>query len=1458
MKKKLSLLLALMLLMTSLFMASPKTIHAAELTDAQKIEQELSNVVVPQKAIIDFPVVENSVYGSIIKWESSNTDLLNVPEKGGWVSVTRPSDDDVTVILTLTISRGNESKSRTFNVLVPKGTTQTNTYNISYVLNGGNNNENNKTSYKVGEHVELLAPTRGTVTFLGWYDNKDFKGQPLTSLPKGTSGDVVLYAKWDKVKVIDLEVTLDDVKTVYNALERFDAANLKVVKVYNDGTKQEATASEISFDKDVLHGNDTVVTLTCEGISKEINVTVNKINYDLSEIVFENKSLVYNGANQTLTYEGKLPEGLTAVVEGSAKNVTDTPVTVTLKFTNNNKVDYNDPTDLTAELTITKAPLTVIVNNASMNVGGTLPKFTVRYVGFLGSDNEDSLNVKPSFTCDATSASPEGTYQIIASGAESDNYDITYEEGTLSIIAGNYLIEVAESDLNKVYNKANQVFVAKLTENGNEITGISFTYVLKSTGEAFDGATNAGDYVVVVSYNDPTYGSGSQEFTLHIEQATIDMSGISFTNKEFTYDGLVHSLKIEGKLPEEITKENYTGNDQINKGTYSVNVSFEYDTANYKVVKDLTANLTINEKELEESMFESLPSVSYTGNKHEPEIKGTYSKMTLIKGTDFTVTYQNNIEKGTAKAIVSGINNYTGTVTLEFEIGDSDLVKVKNIREELETAYGTVLSGELNDLPETLPVKNSNGSVNFWMSSSTALSVDAQGNVNAIFTTEAQVVTLYAIITSGDAAEYVTFTFTLAGKVKLVDEATKVEVDNADSGTTLDVKQLTEEEKGTITVNENDQLLAAYDINLMDSASQIVQPSGIVTVKLPVPAGADTSKLTVYHVKEDGTLENMNATAVDGYLVFTTTHFSTYIITTEKAEEEKGTVDNPYTAEEALAIIEAGKATTDKVYVKGTITEITEISTSYGNATFYLGSLQAFRVYYLENQKFTNANELIVGDEVVIYGVLKDHSGTKEITSGYVYEVTKAPRETFTVTVTGDGNGTPEVDQSEVIKGTKVKITFNAKEGYEVATIKVNDGEEQTVVGTTYELTITANTRIYVTYKEKEIVSGVWTLVTDATTLKAGDKIILVNVANNKINAAMGAGKFLTAIDATFTNNVLKVPTEGIYEILLGGKTGAWTLTTSEGVIGTSGAKALNCKGTGTTTWTIEIDENGNATISSTNTTYGKILYNVNNPRFLNYASSTSASMLLPQIYRFEAGSQGGDEPTPVTSYTVTFDVNGGNETIADQTVESGKLITKPADPTKEGHIFVGWLLNGKEYDFNTPVTGNITLNASWTENSQGGDEPTPSGNFELLTDISKLVIGSKIIIVNKDNKKALGAFKTSNFEAVDVTINKTIIPGSDVLVIEIVAGTKEGTFAFKVNGGYLYAASSKNNQLKLESELSDNSSWKIEITDGVASIVAQGTNTRNVLKYNKTSYLFSCYSQGQEDVAIYIQSSAE
>jgi len=63
--------------------------------------------------------------------------------------------------------------------------------------------------------------------------------------------------------------------------------------------------------------------------------------------------------------------------------------------------------------------------------------------------------------------------------------------------------------------------------------------------------------------------------------------------------------------------------------------------------------------------------------------------------------------------------------------------------------------------------------------------------------------------------------------------------------------------------------------------------------------------------------------------------------------------------------------------------------------------------------------------------------------------------------------------------------------------------------------------------------------------------------------------------------------------------------------------------------------------------------------------------------------------------YTVTFNTGGGSA-VASVTVKSGEKVTKPADPTKEGYAFVKWTLDGKDFDFNTPITKDIELKAVW------------------------------------------------------------------------------------------------------------------------------------------------------------------
>ena len=75
-----------------------------------------------------------------------------------------------------------------------------------------------------------------------------------------------------------------------------------------------------------------------------------------------------------------------------------------------------------------------------------------------------------------------------------------------------------------------------------------------------------------------------------------------------------------------------------------------------------------------------------------------------------------------------------------------------------------------------------------------------------------------------------------------------------------------------------------------------------------------------------------------------------------------------------------------------------------------------------------------------------------------------------------------------------------------------------------------------------------------------------------------------------------------------------------------------------------------------------------------------------------------GQLPSDEEYVTVTFDTDGGSAVQAEK-VKVGDRVEKPAEPLKDGYLFAGWFLDGKQYDFNLSVTSDITLVAHWTEN---------------------------------------------------------------------------------------------------------------------------------------------------------------
>lgn len=142
-------------------------------------------------------------------------------------------------------------------------------------------------------------------------------------------------------------------------------------------------------------------------------------------------------------------------------------------------------------------------------------------------------------------------------------------------------------------------------------------------------------------------------------------------------------------------------------------------------------------------------------------------------------------------------------------------------------------------------------------------------------------------------------------------------------------------------------------------------------------------------------------------------------------------------------------------------------------------------------------------------------------------------------------------------------------------------------------------------------------------------------------------------------------------------------------------------------------------------------------------------------------------------TYTISFD-NGLDGVLPADTVVKGGKIKKPEDPVKEGYTFIGWEVDGKPYDFDTPVDSDIKLDAIWKknedtpDNSENNNENTSNGiknlifknnNSELvkINNVDSVVVGISEVIkidVNKDpvnsTQKIVWSSANSNIVTVD------------------------------------------------------------------------------------------------------------
>ncbi len=121
-----------------------------------------------------------------------------------------------------------------------------------------------------------------------------------------------------------------------------------------------------------------------------------------------------------------------------------------------------------------------------------------------------------------------------------------------------------------------------------------------------------------------------------------------------------------------------------------------------------------------------------------------------------------------------------------------------------------------------------------------------------------------------------------------------------------------------------------------------------------------------------------------------------------------------------------------------------------------------------------------------------------------------------------------------------------------------------------------------------------------------------------------------------------------------------------------------------------------------------------------------------------------------VKEYKITFDSNGGSE-VSSAIVKENNKIPKPADPAKDGYIFVGWYYNDELFDFETPVKQDMILKAEWEEEGNAEIEGVELNATELsLAPDATAILEAKILPENARHTKLIWTSSDENIVTVD------------------------------------------------------------------------------------------------------------
>lgn len=459
-------------------------------------------------------------------------------------------------------------------------------------------------------------------------------------------------------------------------------------------TPKTVTTDMISFNQEFFTYNGSLQKPTVT-VKDGNNPMTETTDYTLTNDGGTNVGTYYVYIDGNGNYQGRASRAFNIVTEGASMFSVDDIASVTFDGT------YQEPTVTVRDNTNSPGtPLTknthytiTYVNNRNAGTASVILTGIGSYAGTITKNftinpkllTADMVSVsetsfiyneqlqKPTVTISDGSIMTENDYNITNNGAINvGNYTITVtgKGNYTGTINKNYTIgkKSITGAVVTLYELQSYVYDGAEKKPGvREVTIGTMVVPTMSYSVEYSNNKNVGTATVTVTASNNFEGTASQTFAITKRPVTSNM--ITLSEESFTFNNTLHKPNVTVSdvvnNTNIITADDYTLTNAGGTAVGSYNVTIEGKgnytgsaSKPYSIIPQGASSFTIG----------AISDVEYNGAEQEPTVTVNDGTKVLGKNTDYSITYTNNKNVGTATVTVTGLGNYSGTKTASFKI----------------------------------------------------------------------------------------------------------------------------------------------------------------------------------------------------------------------------------------------------------------------------------------------------------------------------------------------------------------------------------------------------------------------------------------------------------------------------------------------------------------------------------------------------------------------------------------------------------------------------------------------------------------------------------------------------------------------------------------------------------------------------------------------------------------------